>query len=487
MLSQLKLTQTLLIASLVVVLSWYLARDADCVKDSVSIDGMNNSAGSYCLLGSRTKNEASVITRLRAAGAVILGTINMSEWGNARSSGQTASNGWSAVGGQTYGVYYHEQDPCGSSSGSGVAMALGLAAAAVGVETVGSITCPAMRSNLVSIKTTSGLVPRDNVIVTKLRGSVGPMTRTVQDAAIMLNYMAGPSSKDPVSLPTPFSTVPDYTKSLKLNGLANSRLAVPRNNAENPFAASMDLAPIMQIFDRALAVMRELGATIIDHANYSSYTEINAADAPQGRVGPSEYRFDMENHFKSLVVNPHNIKTMEDLIRCTKSLPEEEYPSRDIAYWEHVIESADFQSPEIAKEIERMRHLGGPGGVDGVLDAAGADAIVFPSVCSSDVPGLVGYPVICVPLGFMPEGTEVKRNPRGSVVEQVPGIPFGLSFIGKAFSEQKLIELAYSFEQHTQFGLKQKPVMLPTADICSTLRGKKSILSRALATIWRRS
>ncbi|KAK0748488.1 amidase signature domain-containing protein [Apiosordaria backusii] len=445
---------------------------------------MNNSAGSYCLLGSRTRSEASVITRLRAAGAIILGTTNMSEWGNSRSSGQTASNGWSAVGGQTYGVYYYHQDPCGSSSGSAVAMALGLAAGAVGVETVGSITCPAMRSNLVSIKTTAGLVPRDNIIVTKLRGSVGPITHTVKDAAILLTSMAGQSSDDPVSQQIPFSTVPDYTKSLKFDGLPNSRLAVPRNNAENPFAASMNLAPVMETFDRVLDIIRGLGATVIDNANYSSYTEINAADAPQQRVGPSEYRFDMENHFKSLVVNPHNIQTMEDLVKCTKSLPQEEYPSRDIAYWELVIKSADFQSPEIAKEIERMKQLGGPGGIDGVLDAADADAIVFPSVCSSDVPGLVGYPVICVPLGFLPEGTLEKRNPRGSLVEQAPGIPFGLSFIGKPFSEQKLIELAYSFEQHTQFGLQRKPVVLPTADICSTLQ-ERTYLSRFFAKVWR--
>ncbi|KAK0660432.1 amidase signature domain-containing protein [Cercophora samala] len=445
---------------------------------------MENSAGSYCLLGSRTGKEASVVGRLGRAGAVILGTTNLSEWGNSRSSGGTAGNGWSAVGGQTEGVYYRGQDPCGSSSGSGVAVALGLGAGAVGVETVGSITCPAMRSNLVSIKTTSGLVARDGVIVTKLRGSVGPMTRTVGDAAVMLTYMTGRSEDDPGRWGIPFSTMPDYTRSLKLDGLLNSRLAVPRNNVENPWAARMNLAPVMEQFDRALDVMRGLGATIIDNANYSSYAEINAADAPQGRVGPSEYRFDMENYFRSLMVNPHNIETVEDLINCTKALPEEEFPSRDIAYWEQVVNSADFTSPEMAREVERMRELGGKGGIDGVLDTHWADAIVFPSVCSSDVPGLVGYPVICVPLGFMPEGTEVRRNLRGDLVEEGPGIPFGLSFIGKPFTEERLIELAYAFEQHTLIGRQRRPVVLPTVDLCDTLRGK-GVAAWVLGKLWR--
>ncbi|KAK3944347.1 amidase [Diplogelasinospora grovesii] len=452
------------------------------VKDSINTDGMNNSVGSFCLLGSRAKDEASVITRLRAAGAIILGKSNMSQWGNSRSSAKTTSNGWSSVGGQTYGVYCHHQDPCGSSSGSAVSMALGLAAGTVGVETVGSITCPAMRSNLVSIKTTAGLVARDNVIVTKLRGSVGPITKTVKDAAIMLKFMAGQSPDDPLSSRIPFETIPDYAKSCKLNGLAHSRLGVPRNNAENPFAATMNLTVVMESFNRVLDIIKETGATIIDNANYSAYEQVNADDAPQQLLGPSEYKFDMENYFRSLEVNPKNILTMKDLIACTKSLPEKEYPSRDTAYWEFASNAADFESPEMVEAVERMRYLGGPGGIDGALDAAGADALIFPSVCSSDVPGLVGYPVICVPLGFMPEGTAEKRNPRGNLVEEAAGIPFGISFIGRPYSEQKLIELAYSFEKLTQIGLQRKPVVLPSADPCSLVR-RRRVLFQMLSGI----
>lgn len=288
-----------------------------------------------------------------------------------------------------------------------------------------------MRSNLVSIKTTAGLVARDNVVVTKLRGSVGPITRTVKDAAIMLNHMAGPSPADPLSLHNPFSNaVPDYTESCKeegrQNGLLNSRLGIPRNNADNPFASGMNLSPVMRAFDRVLDdVFRPAGAVIIDNANYTAYAEINDPEtAPQQIVGPSEYKRDMERYFASLVVNPHNIRTMEDLIRCTKSLPEEEYPSRDVGHWEAVSEAPDFDSQHVVDAVERMRRLGGgPGGIDGALEAADADALIFPSVCSSDVPGLVGYPVVCVPLGFLPEGTAEKRNALGNLVEEAPGIP----------------------------------------------------------------
>ncbi|KAK4651301.1 hypothetical protein QC762_605010 [Podospora pseudocomata] len=424
------------------------------VKEPVSIDGLNSSAGSYCLLGSRTRNEASVVARLRAAGATYLNGA-----AHVRSARRPLTAGVLS-GGQTCGVYYREQDPCGSSSGSGVAVALGLAAGAVEVETMGSITCPAMRDNLVSIKTTSGLVPRDNVIVTRFRGPVGPMTRTVRDAAIMLNFVAGPTSEDPDTLRIPFSI------SLKLGGLVNSRLAVPRNNGDDPSVAKMDLVPVMEQFDGDLNVVRGLGARIIDDANYSSYEEINAADAPQGRVGPAEYRFDIERCFRSLAVHPYGIRTVEDLINCTKTLPKEEYPARDVAYWEQVVKSADFGSPEMTKEIERMRDLGGTRGIDAVIDTHKADAIVFPSVCSSDVPSLVGYPVVCVPLGFIPEGTEAERNTKRG---------FGGASAWHTLFTEKLIELAYAFEQHTQIGRQRKPVVLPVADTCDILQERRVV------------
>ncbi|KAJ5687403.1 hypothetical protein N7536_010022 [Penicillium majusculum] len=182
------------------------------VKDSISAHGMNNTAGSLCLVGSKTHKEASVISRFRNAGAIILGKANMSQWGNSRSSPKSQSNGWSAWGGQTLGAFYPNQDPRGSSSGSAVAMSLDLASFTVGVETVGSMICPASRNNVVGIKTTSGLVARDNVIVTKMRGSIGPFAKTIRDAAIALSVMAGKSPEDPTSQEIPFESIPDYEK-----------------------------------------------------------------------------------------------------------------------------------------------------------------------------------------------------------------------------------------------------------------------------------
>lgn len=392
------------------------------VKDSLSVDGLQNTAGSKCLVGATTK-ESSVITRLRKAGAIILGKSNMSEWGNCRSSVQTASNGWSATGNQTLGIYHARQDPCGSSSGSAVAVALGLSAAAVGVETVGSITCPAMRSNLVSIKTTSGLVARDNVIVAQSRGSVGPITHSVKDSAIMLSIMAGPNADDPLSTKIPFEEIPDYAASCTPGSLRGSRLAIPRNAILNPIARDMNTVPVIEIFNSFLQQLNDAGATIIDPVNYTAYDQVNSKDAPQSIFGPAEYKRDTEDYLKSLETNPRNIQTMEDLIACTKELDSEEYPSRDVAVLEAARDADEFESPRVTAAWEKMQYLGGPGGIDGVLDSAGADAIIYPSVCSSDVPGLVGYPVVCVPLGFMPKNTPIQTNSRGDLISEGPGIP----------------------------------------------------------------
>lgn len=262
-----------------------------------------------------------------------------------------------------------------------------VAAAAVGVETVGSITCPAMRSNLVNIKTTSGLVARDNVIVAKSSGSVRPITHSVKDSAIMLSIMAGPNADDALSTKIPFEEIPDYAASCKPGSLRGSRLAVPRNAILNPIARDMNTVPVMDIFNSVLDQLKMAGATIIDPVNYTAYDQVNSKDAPQSVFGPAEYKRDMEDYFKSLETNPRNIQTMEDLIACTKYLASEEYPSRDLAVLEAARDADEFDSTRVTAAWEKMQYLGGPGGIDGVLDSAGADAIIYPSVCTSDVPG----------------------------------------------------------------------------------------------------
>lgn len=184
----------------------------------------------------------------------------------------------------------------------------------------------------------------------------------------------------------------------------------------------MNMKAAMKNFEDAIVLLKANGAAVIDSANYSGYHETNSI-APQQLVGPAEYKVDRSRHFGDLEVNPYNIKSIEDMISCTKSHPKEEYLSRDIAYWESVKTAEDFPSAKLTAAVEWMEYLDGPGGIDGALDAANADALIFPSTVSSDVAGMAGHPIVNVPLGFMPANTSVKRTPRGNLVEEGLNIP----------------------------------------------------------------
>ncbi|KAF4770329.1 hypothetical protein HAV15_011946 [Penicillium sp. str.  len=283
--------------------------------------------------------------------------------------------------------------------------------------------CPASRNNVVGIKTTSGLVARDNVIVTKMRGSIGPFAKTIRDAAIALSVMAGKSPEDPTSQEIPFESIPDYEKACRLADFRSIRLAIPQNAFQNPFVQSMNLSAIKKDFEIVISSFRAHGATIIDDANYSSYDRINGPSAPQQYVGPAEYKSDMAHYFRGLEINPFNIQNIEDTISCTKSIPAEDYPSRDISYWDTVRKAEDVLSEKVVAGIKEMRYLGGAAGIDQVLDASGADATILPSIICADVPGLVGYPIITVPMGFSPSDTPVTLSERGNLVWDGPNIP----------------------------------------------------------------
>jgi amidase len=184
----------------------------------------------------------------------------------------------------------------------------------------------------------------------------------------------------------------------------------------------MNVKAVVETFEGVIALLRANGVTVIDNANYPKYKEVNTV-APQQLVGPAEYKRDMAAYFSGLEVNPQNIQSIEDMISCTKSHSKEEYPSRDIAYWENVRTAEDFSSAKVVAAANRIKYLGGPGEIDGALDAANADALIFPSIVSSDVAGLASHPIVNVPLGFMSADTPVKKTPRGDLIEEGPNIP----------------------------------------------------------------
>lgn len=236
------------------------------IKNNIATnDLMNTTAGSYSLLGATVPHDATVAGKLRAAGAILLGKSNLSQWANFRSS--NSSNGWSAHGGQATGAYYPDMDPSGSSSGSGVGTSIGLALAALGTETEGSILSPSSQNNLVGIKPTVGLTSRFLVIpISEHQDTIGPMARSVSDAAYILSVIAGKDQYDNYTAAQPWDTPPDYTRSLNFSSLCGARIGIPRN-AITPDETSQ---PILDAFEAAIQVIKHAGATIVDYSNYSA-------------------------------------------------------------------------------------------------------------------------------------------------------------------------------------------------------------------------
>ncbi|KAG8725916.1 hypothetical protein FRC11_001189, partial [Ceratobasidium sp. 423] len=244
------------------------------VKDSIAtsaIEGMNTTAGSYALLGSVAPDEATVVIKLRKAGAIILGKANMCEWSHARGD---LPNGWSGRGGQTSNPYYPRSDPCGSSSGSAVATAIGLAAGSLGAETDGSIICPASFNNVVGIKPTVGLTSRAGVIpFSTHQDTVGPITRSVADAAAILSIIAGRDPQDNFTSTAPLPNL-DYTQFLDVDAIRGKRFGVPRKVFMNE--TLMKTHPSVNIeFDKALERIKKLGGVIVDPADFPSAEEIS--------------------------------------------------------------------------------------------------------------------------------------------------------------------------------------------------------------------
>jgi len=404
------------------------------LKDNIeSADGTATTAGSLALKDNVTGRDAPLVKRLRDAGLVILGKANLSEWANIRSS--HSISGWSAVGGTVRNPYVLDRSACGSSSGSGAAVAAGLAPAAIGTETDGSITCPAAINGLVGLKPTVGLVSRTHIVpISHSQDTAGPMTRTVTDAALILTAIAG---SDPADAATKEADArkTDYAKGLDKNALKGVTLAVAR--FYTGYSPGTDA-----VFEQALKDLKAQGATLVD---VKTFDEAPIGKA-EGVVLYTELKVDLNAYLASTDPSKVKTRTLEDVIAFNRATPKElEWFGQDS--FEKAQATKGYDDPEYIKAVADGKRLAGPEGIDKILKDTGAVAIVAPTTgpawtidplngdhyggSSTTLPAVAGYPHLTVPMGA------------------VGGLPVGLSFIGPAWSEASLLNLGFAYEQAT--------------------------------------
>jgi amidase len=415
------------------------------IKDNIdTADRMQTTAGSLALLGSKPARDSFVAQKLREAGAVILGKTNLSEWANIRSS--HSSSGWSARGGQTLNPYALDRNPCGSSSGSGAATAASLCAVAVGSETDGSVVCPASANGLVGVKPTLGLISRSGIIpIAHSQDTAGPMARTVRDAAILLSALAGADPRDSVTSTSEGKAAPDYMKFLDPHGLRGARIGVARkyfggNDAQD------------QLMNNLIEAMKRQGAEIIDPADLPTHGKFDKTELV---VLLYELKADLNVY---LAARPGAPTSLQDIINFNDANRDKEMPY----FGQDLFIKAEAKGPLSEKEytdaLEANHRLSRREGIDAVMDQFHLDAIVAPTAGpawltdwvdgdhdlggSSNAAAVAGYPDITVPAGF------------------VSGLPVGISFFGRAWSEPTLLRIAYSFEQTIQ--ARRPPRFLPT-------------------------
>ena len=435
------------------------------IKNNIATDDkMENTAGSYALLGAKVPGDSTMAANLRKAGAIILGKTNLSQWANYRSF--NTSNGWSAIAGQTFGAYYPGQDPSGSSSGSGVSSSLGLALAALGTETDGSILSPSDVNNLVGIKPSVGLTSRYLVVpISEHQDTIGPMARTVKDAAYVLSAIAGKDVEhDNYTSAIPFKTMPDYVAACDFSALRGKRIGVPRNLIDLSYDATA--APIVPVFNAALDVLRKAGATVIDNTNFTGYDALNNGPYSNNVLYMDFFTDLYKEYFSKLTLNPHNITSVADLQAFTHKTPQEDWPERDTGIWAAAIKLGKGNtSPEFWSNYTMNTFLAGPMGITGALKNYSLDALVLPTEFSPNFPALIGAPVVTVPLGKYPLTTKVVANGFGTLNATAPNVPFGISFMGPRFSEELLIGLAYAFEQRTMVRNTVVPYVQPQYEL----------------------
>jgi amidase len=421
------------------------------IKDNIDTgDRMNTTAGSMALLGSRgAPNDAFVAAQLRKAGAVILGKTNLSEWANIRSSHSTS--GWSGRGGLTRSPYALDRNPCGSSSGTGTAVSANLCVAGVGTETDGSVVCPSSANGLAGLKPTVGLVSRSGIVpISHSQDTAGPMARTVRDVAILLGAMAGADPQDSVTADSRGKLFADYTQFLDPAGLKGARLGVVRKYGG--FNDAVD-----QLMDTLIGEMKRAGAEIVDPADIPT---IGKFDESELTVFYYELKADLAAYLaRRGSFSP--IKSLKDVIEFN-----ERNRGREMPYFgQDIFLKSEQKGPLSTKEyldaLALNQKLSRAEGIDFIMDKFKLDALVAPTAGpawitdlingdhaaggSSSAAAVAGYPNINVTAGYL------------------WGLPVGISFFGRAWSEPTLLKIAYSFEQLTK--ARQKPRFLPTIEI----------------------
>ena len=395
-------------------------------------DRMHTHAGSLALASHRPSRDAFLVSRLRDSGAVILGKANLSEWANFRST--RSSSGWSSIGGQTRNPYDTARNPCGSSSGSAVAVAASLTVVAIGTETDGSVVCPAGINGIVGIKPTLRLVSRSGIIpIAHSQDTAGPMARTVRDAAILLSAMTGIDADDPASAAAP-DGVPDYTARLAADGLRGRRIGVLRS-----FSGAGSNPQVETIFGNSIAVLSEQGADIIDPV------EIDMSGVGDAEIEVLYYEFKADLN-RYLEQSGAPVKSLADIIRFNEENADTVMP----VFGQDLMLASEAKGPLTEPDYLAALDASGKAAremLTAVFDDHDLDALVAPTngpawmtdhvngdnfqIGSSSFAAVSGFPNITVPAGF------------------VAGLPIGLSFIGRAFTEKELIEMAYAFEQAT--------------------------------------
>lgn len=406
------------------------------IKDNIDTgDKMQTTAGSWALEGNVVEKDAFIVSKLREAGAVLLGKTNLSEWANFRST--NSSSGWSGRGGQVRNPFCLDRSPCGSSSGTGAAVSGNLCTIGIGTETNGSIVCPSGVNGVVGIKPTLGMWSRRGIIpIAHSQDTAGPMARNVSDAVTLLGALAEFDSNDAETHLGKGEIFKDYTQFLNAEGLAGKRIGIASQMLPSN-------TKVKALFDAAVEALKKQGAEIVEEVEFEGNRKWGS---PSYEVLLYEFKADLNKYLKEHPNAP--VKSMADIIEFNKKNADREMPWFDQEIFVEAQAKGDLSSEEYLKALKESKKWAGKEGIDAVMKEHNLDAIIAQtngpawsidwvngdnfSGGSSSPAAISGYPNITVPMGF------------------VEGLPVGISFFGKAWSEPKLIEIAYGFEQATK-------------------------------------